>query len=97
MRVESDLRAHMSQLRRPLILQAAQALAMRLAQQCTQCGSPGFGRVESLGGAPCRWCGNPTTSALAHIDGCPACGHLVQRSVDRNDAADPGACAYCNP
>ncbi|MCY7401238.1 MAG: hypothetical protein LH477_09805 [Nocardioides sp.] len=96
-RVETDLRAHMSQLRHPLILQAATDLAKRLAHRCTRCGSPGFGRVETLRGAPCRWCRSPTDSILAHIDGCPACEHRVRRSADGSDAADPGTCAACNP
>lgn len=96
-RVETDLRAHMSQLRLPLILDAASDLAERLARRCAQCGSPGFGRVETLRGAPCRWCRSPTESILAHIDGCPACGHRVRHLVDGSDAADPGTCPECNP
>lgn len=96
-RIETDLRAHMSQRRRALILQAAEDLAQRLAHRCPECDSPGFGHVESVRGAPCGWCRSPTDSLLAVVDGCPACAHQERHPVDGNDQADPGTCLTCNP
>lgn len=96
-RVETDLRAHRCRLRHPLIRQAAQDLAKRLSRRCARCGAPGFGRSETVRGAPCRWCGAATSTTLAVIDTCPACGHAVRHPADSIGSGDPATCPECNP
>lgn len=95
--VESDLRAHVCPRRHPLLLAAAADLAARLAHRCPACGSPGFGHVEAVRGAPCAWCGHPTELPRETVDGCPACEHVVRRPVPGDGRADPGSCPRCNP
>ncbi|WP_205629722.1 DUF6671 family protein [Jiangella muralis] len=97
-RVETDLRAHMCPSRRPVIRQAAERLAARLATRCPACTSPGWGPIDAVTGVPCAWCGTPVDDVRAETDGCPACGHRAERAVIApGTTADPGRCPRCNP
>lgn len=94
--VEPDLRAHHNPTRRAVLLRLARTLAERLATPCPSCGCPGFGRVDTESGLPCRVCETPTPLARREIHACCACGHTVGRPV--TDArADPRDCPACNP
>lgn len=94
--VEPDLRAHHNPSRRQVLSRLADTLARRLATRCPDCGLPGFGRVDSEPGLPCRLCGTPTPLPAAEIHGCAGCGHRLIRPVAAA-AADPGRCVECNP
>lgn len=93
--VEPDLRAHHNPSRRRVLRRLATNLARRLATECPACGAPGFGRVDSETGLPCRLCEAPTALVRAEIHACASCAHQLTRTV--SPAADPAMCAYCNP
>jgi hypothetical protein len=93
--LQADMRAHMNPRRMSVIAGLAQRLAKRLAVPCPTCAAPGFGRLRSLPGLPCRECGTETGLIAAEIHGCTACG--VERSLPREGLADPGHCPSCNP
>ncbi|GAA3345010.1 hypothetical protein GCM10020358_50470 [Amorphoplanes nipponensis] len=94
--VEPDLRACHNPTRRAVLRRLGRRLADRLATGCPACGCPGFGRVDSRPGLPCRACGTPTDAIAADRHGCAGCPHhvLVPRS---EPGADPQRCPRCNP
>lgn len=93
--VEPDLRAHHNPTRREVLVRLARTLAERLATPCPSCGCPGFGRVDTEPGQPCRVCHTPTALARHEIHACPACGHSLTREVAAR--AEPRDCPACNP
>ena len=94
--VEPDLRAHHNPSRRRVLTRLAHSLARRLATYCPDCGAPGFGRVNTEPGLPCRVCESPTRSTRYAIHGCAACPYLLSHPVPAS-RADPASCAECNP
>lgn len=94
--VEPDLRAHHNPTRQQVLVHLAESLAHRLATPCPACNSPGFGRVSTERGRPCRACGTPTLLPLNEIHGCPACEYRISHPVNETHA-DPGDCPRCNP
>jgi hypothetical protein len=94
----SDMRAHMNPTRMQAIVACCELLANRLATPCPQCGSGGFGLVESIPGLPCEWCGSPTQRARAEKHSCVVCSKNVEypRSDGKRYAA-PSECDVCNP
>jgi len=94
--VEPDLRAHHNPSRRQVIAGLADTLARRLATRCPKCGTPGFGRVRTEPGLPCRICNSPTRLVRRAIDGCAACPYLLGHPVPAS-SADPACCPQCNP
>lgn len=93
--LQTDMRAHMNPRRMSVIAGLAQRLALRLAVPCPSCAAPGFGRLRSLPGLPCRDCGAATGLVAAEVLGCTACG--AEQSVPREGLADPAHCPSCNP
>jgi len=93
--VEPDLRAHHNPSRRLVLRRLADVLARRLATRCPACSTPGFGRVDSERGLPCRVCETPTDAIHNEIHACPRCFHRVAVAVAT--AADPTWCPQCNP
>jgi len=93
--VEPDLRAHHNPSRRLVLARLALTLARRLATACPACAAPGFGRLDSQPGLPCRVCATPTPLVGNEIHGCAVCAHRVSRQV--RDGADPADCPFCNP
>lgn len=94
--VEPDLRAHVNPARRRVLSRLAAALATRLATPCPACAFPGFGRVGSRPGLPCRLCATPTPLAEHEIHACCRCAFTESRRLPRA-AADPAQCPTCNP
>lgn len=94
--VEPDLRAHHNPSRREVLSRLARTLAERLATPCPSCRCPGFGRVDTEAGLPCRVCDAPTALPHSEIHACAACGHTLRRPV-ADAGADPRDCADCNP
>jgi len=94
--VEPDLRAQHNPSRRRVLTLLARRMAVRLATGCPACGTPGFGRVDSEGGLPCRVCETPTATTSAELLGCCSCSHIARRPVPAA-AADPAHCPSCNP
>lgn len=96
--LETDMRAHCNPTRMASIRRLSFQLARRLATPCPACGSPGWGRVGSASGLPCRWCGLPTALTRSELLGCPCCDHRQERPrADGVAAADPQHCGHCNP
>jgi hypothetical protein len=96
-RVESDLRAHCSPSRRPVITRAAWRLGYRLASRCPACASPGWGPVDTLRGLPCELCGDWIPGAArGQVLGCGRCSYQVDRP-DGRTAGNPANCPSCNP
>jgi hypothetical protein len=96
--VMSDMRAHMNPTRMRAIGACSELLAHRLSTPCPQCGSGGFGLVESIAGLPCEWCGSPTLRAWGERHSCVVCHKTLERP--RSDGlahADPSECPVCNP
>lgn len=97
-RVETDMRAHLNPTRMRNIALLAERLVERLRRPCPQCQAPGFGKQDVVLGLPCGGCGAPTSSVLAEVYGCPACGHRQERPrSDGRSFADPTYCDDCNP
>ena len=94
--VEPDLRAHHNPSRQRVLVLLADSLARRLATPCPACRAPGFGRVDTERGLPCRDCGTPTLLAITEILGCAACDHRQSRPL-AGARADPVDCPRCNP
>jgi len=92
--VEPDLRAHHNPSRRLVLARLAVTLARRLATECPACAAPGFGRLDSEPGLPCRVCATRTPLVSNEIHGCAACAHRVSRPV--RGGADPAHCPFCN-
>jgi hypothetical protein len=96
--LETDMRAHLNPTRMGEIRRLAFRLARRVASLCPACRSPGWGRLASVAGLPCGWCGAPTARTLREVFGCPACDHRLERPrADGLQTADPGQCPFCNP
>lgn len=94
--VEPDLRAHHNPSRRQVLMRLAATLARRLATRCPRCATPGFGRVGTEAGLPCRICATPTPLARSEIHSCQSCPHRIARPVPAA-WADPAVCPECNP
>lgn len=96
--VMSDMRAHMNPTRMRAIGACCELLVHRLATPCPQCGSGGFGLVESIPGLPCEWCGSPTLRARAERHSCVVCHNTLERPRSDGKAhANPSECPECNP
>ncbi|MHB8191348.1 MAG: DUF6671 family protein [Ferrimicrobium sp.] len=93
--VQTDMRAHCNPTRQRQIAQVANQLAQRLSSCCPECGTPGWGAIETVGGLPCGVCQAPTGLTSTIISGCPMCSHREVQEVD--GVAPAGCCALCNP
>lgn len=94
--VEPDLRAQHNPSRRLILERLGVTLAHRLATRCPACRTPGFGRIATESGLPCRMCAAPTPLPNNEIHGCASCAHRLERSVTES-LADPADCPNCNP
>jgi hypothetical protein len=89
------MRAHLNPTRMRSIARLATELAERLDRLCQSCGAPGFGRVATEPGLPCRLCLTATPQPAADIHGCARCEHRTR--IKRHELADPAGCPFCNP
>ena len=97
-RLMTDMRAHANPTRMAVIRALGHRLAKRLATQCPECDSPGFGIRDVVIGLPCEWCGEPTGLAVAESTRCVECKFTVCTRLQHiPKTADPGHCQYCNP
>ena len=95
--LECDYRAMHSPSRRLNISKAAQLLANRLAQICSQCQSPGFGKVTYERGLSCEGCGEFDADAItAEMKGCVSCDHTELGQLIALTLT-PDKCQFCNP
>ena len=95
--VESDLRAHCSPSRQSNIAAAAHKLALRLAQLCPACATPGWGITSYSKGLPCSECGEISHEALhSEILGCVTCSYTSE-GKKLADVIEPAMCNFCNP
>ena len=96
--LETDMRAHCNPTRMRSIRRLGLAMVRRLRTPCPDCGSPGWGLLETRPGLPCAECGTATELSLAEIWGCHQCG--ARREQPRRDGllrAAPAQCPWCNP
>ncbi len=94
--IEPDYRAHRCPSRAAVITSLAQRMALRLATECEQCQTPGFGQVELERGLPCEYCGESTHVVAAQIMGCARCP-FTQRVARAEQYAPARWCDGCNP
>ncbi|WP_080057969.1 DUF6671 family protein [Spirosoma aerolatum] len=96
--VETDMRAQFNPTRMQVIGELATQLADRLSCVCPACDTPGWGKVGSEKGLPCRQCGHKTELTNYEIDGCVLCAcRAIRGRSDGLTQADPGYCPVCNP
>jgi len=95
---ETDMRAMFNPMRMANIEKATQKLISRIKSVCPECGTPGFGIVDSVAGLPCSLCGAPTQSVLAHVYICQKCHFRKERLHPYGKThEEPQFCDYCNP
>lgn len=94
----TDMRAMVNPTRMQAIRTLADKLANRIASECPQCQTPGFGLKKTTGNLPCHLCAAPTSFYQREILGCIQCNHEVsQPRKDGLTVADAAYCKYCNP
>ena len=96
--LETDMRAHCNPTRMRSIRRLGVALVRRLRTPCPECGTPGWGLLDTKPGLPCSDCSTATELTLSEIWGCEQCG--ARREQPRRDGrlqAEPGQCPWCNP
>lgn len=95
--IECDYRAMHSPSRRLNISRAAELLAIRLTQVCSQCKTPGFGKVSYERGLSCEACGEFDPDAItAELRGCVSCDHTELGELIAL-TLNPAKCQICNP
>ena len=95
--IESDFRAMHSPSRARNISAVATRLASRIAAQCPECTSPGWGVVDYLKGVECRECGDENPDAMkAEILGCYGCTYRAPGKI-LHEFLEPAQCNFCNP
>lgn len=95
--LESDMRAHVNPTRMRVIRKLAIKLALRIKNSCPSCDLPGFGKVISVIGLPCEYCGLETESIKEHIIGCVGCKYTENRLVTKKEFSSAFYCKICNP
>lgn len=96
--VETDMRAHLNPSRMNNIQLLGEQLAQRLSCYCPKCSTPGWGKVKTETGLPCKWCQLPTDQIKNVILGCTKCSYQQHSPPDHgNEYSDPAHCHYCNP
>lgn len=96
-RIECDYRAMHSPSRRLNIAKAAELVANRLTQICSECQSPGFGKVIYERGLNCEGCGEFDADAItAELKACVSCNHTELGQLIALTLA-PAKCQNCNP
>lgn len=95
--VETDVRASANPTRMVMIQRAAEDLARKLCSLCPQCATPGFAKVERIGGLRCAYCEAPTRETRAEVFGCSICEYQVTWERTDQQFADRDRCDYCNP
>ena len=95
---ETDMRAMHNPMRMRVIAKATSNLVDKLNALCPECQTPGFSVTKVLPGLPCRLCGQPTQSTLAHIYECIQCHfHNESKYPHGKKEEEPMYCDYCNP
>ena len=95
--IESDFRAMHSPSRAKNISAAASRLASRVAAQCPECTTPGWGVVDYLKGVECKECGDENSDAIkAEVMGCYGCTYRAPGKILR-EFIEPAHCNFCNP
>lgn len=97
-RVMTDLRANMNPTRMAAIGRLASLLAIRMATECPECHTPGFGRAAPAPGLQCVDCGAESIIPRGDILKCVACKHEhEERRLPIREFVEPGECRRCNP
>ena len=94
--LEPDFRAHASPTRATAIRSLAVRMAKRLATNCAECGTPGFGQIDVERGLPCANCHSATSMIATDVHGCGSCGATHRKPRFQRSAA-PESCDECNP
>ncbi len=96
--LETDMRAHMNNLRRQAIRKLCFKLIRRLRQHCPICKTPGWGLMDIKKGLPCEACGASTELIQTEIIGCTKCAYQEYKSRSDNKIyAEAVYCPCCNP
>lgn len=95
---ETDMRAMYNPSRMRTIAKATEKLVQKIKSLCPECGTPGFGVVETENGLPCSMCSVPTRSTLKHIYRCQKCTFQMDKKYPFDkQVEDPQYCDFCNP
>ena len=98
LKLETDMRAMMNPTSMSIIGQLATKLVNRVATNCIQCDTPGFGNVEKTGHLCCEICHNKTRIPKYIDKKCLKCDYFERQEIDKSKGyADPQYCDYCNP
>lgn len=96
--VETDMRAMYNPTRMEVIRQTTEKLIERMASDCPECHTPGFGISEHTPGLPCESCSFPTEMIRISRETCAHC--QFQKTISRKDGllkAPAMYCPNCNP
>lgn len=97
-RVETDMRAHYNPSRMAVIKILAEKMASRLATNCPNCDTPGWGKTHHESGLPCTLCNSKTKITLHEIFGCTKCSYIEKKEPCHGlKYAAPETCEFCNP
>jgi len=92
------MRAMYNPSRMRTIAKATEKLVQKIKSLCPECGTPGFGVVETENGLPCSMCSVPTRSTLKHIYRCQKCTFQMDKKYPFDkQVEDPQYCDFCNP
>jgi len=95
--LETDMRAHRCPARRESITQATLHLIEQCQHHCPRCDTPGFVVTDVVRGLPCHQCQLPTDRPRELVRTCQHCAYHTVTPPEGPAAADPSACAHCNP
>jgi hypothetical protein len=93
--VTSDQRACHNPTRMAVIESVTHQLTERLLRLCPHCSFPGFGKVGTIKGAPCGYCGIPSSFIMQEVYKCCKCNHIEPQII--RGTIDPAHCNFCNP
>lgn len=95
---ETDMRAMYNPSRLKVIEEATNKLIKKCNSLCPNCQTPGFDIIEFITGLPCKWCENPTDSALKQLYKCRKCNFELENEFPNGKKfEDPMYCNICNP
>jgi hypothetical protein len=96
--IETDMRAMYNPTRMAVIERAALKLVEKIKSKCPNCGTPGFGIIDTKEGLPCHHCYFPTQSTLSFIYSCQKCTYKKEEQYPNGkQTEDPMYCDICNP
>lgn len=96
--LQTDMRAQLNPTRMNVIKNLAEKMAERLALNCPNCNTPGWGKIRNEPGLTCAQCNSKTKVTLHEIFGCVKCAYTEKKSPSHGlTHTNPVNCDFCNP